>query len=95
VLQDTSDPTKTASDFVENKLDDAYKSNNVDSINQCVNIVASSINTANCTLAPDCMSLNRTLCSAVSHTCGPCLHGFIGILFVNILLSVIIILCKY
>ena len=92
-MQDTSfDPTKAASDFLDNKLDDAFKSNNVDSINQCVNIAASSINTANCTLAPDCISLNRTLCSAVSHTCGPCLLGFIGILFVNILLSVIIIL---
>ena len=37
------------------------------------------VDTANCTLAPDCASINRQDCSAVSHTCGACLDGYTGV----------------
>jgi hypothetical protein len=37
------------------------------------------LNEKNCSLAPDCASLNREDCSETSHTCGSCLDGYTGI----------------
>jgi hypothetical protein len=36
------------------------------------------VDSTNCSWSPDCASLNRNDCSAVSHTCGECLPGFEG-----------------
>lgn len=37
------------------------------------------LNSANCTIAPNCTALYREACFDVSHTCGPCLDGFSGV----------------
>ena len=41
--------------------------------------LASSMAAVNCTLAPDCASLNRTSCLEMPQTCSSCLDGYIGI----------------
>ena len=37
--------------------------------------ILESVSAVNCTLAPNCTAYNRQDCSAVSHTCGPCLSS--------------------
>jgi hypothetical protein len=32
----------------------------------------------NCSLSPNCTALGRNLCSAIPHTCGECLSGYLG-----------------
>ncbi|RYH25806.1 hypothetical protein EON65_15265, partial [archaeon] len=42
-------------------------------------ISASSLSFGNCSLAPNCSSLNRQECLLTKHTCGRCLDGYLGI----------------
>ena len=51
---------------------------NTDLTSAVVNTIALSVNQVNCTDAPNCNSLNRTSCSTVAHTCGPCKEGYLG-----------------
>ena len=39
---------------------------------------STSLNSVNCSLAPDCQSLNREECFSTTHSCGRCVDGFIG-----------------
>ena len=52
---------------------------NPDLTSSVVNAVASSLNSANCTLSPNCSTLNRAPCSLVAQTCGDCVPGYLGI----------------
>jgi hypothetical protein len=52
---------------------------NINAVYQLVNTVASKLNRRNCSLAPNCISLNRGLCSSVANTCSSCLDGFKGV----------------
>ena len=60
-------------------LADAEATLNPDLTSSVVNAVASHLNSANCTLALNCIVLNRTTCSSVAQTCGPCIDGYLGI----------------
>ena len=44
-----------------------------------INAASSSLNSANCSLAPNCIAINRTACSTVPQTCGSCFDGYLGI----------------
>jgi hypothetical protein len=44
-----------------------------DSLKQAILSVAVFMNSGNCSNAPDCFMLNRSPCSSVVNTCGPCL----------------------
>ena len=61
------------------KLDGAASAYDTDLTTAIVGAVAVTLNTANCTLVPDCNALNRSQCSSVMHTCGPCVEGYLGI----------------
>lgn len=51
----------------------------VSSMQQSLAIATSVVNSAvDCSRAPDCQSLNRTRCAAVSNQCGPCVEGYVG-----------------
>jgi len=50
-----------------------------DHLIQLVSVYAITLNSVDCTLAPDCLSLHRLSCSAVPHTCGACWKGYAGI----------------
>jgi hypothetical protein len=50
-----------------------------DEIESLASVASALLNAVNCTLAPNCTSLNRYDCSGVDHTCGGCLsEAFIG-----------------
>ena len=69
----------TLKSALSQRLDEAAATLNPDLTSSVVNAVSLSLNAANCTLAPDCMSLNRTLCTTVAQTCGDGLNGFLGV----------------
>lgn len=56
----------------------AFSSSDVDKAIQIVNVVASSVNIVDCSLANStyCSSLNRELCEQVPNTCGSCYSGY-------------------
>ena len=62
------------------KLQHASSSLDTDLTSAVINTVATSINAANCSLAPNCTVLHRNPCSSVPHTCGPCLDGYLGVI---------------
>jgi hypothetical protein len=51
----------------------AQASGNVDGLKQAISVLSTSLNSVNCTLAPNCTSLNRFDCAATAQTCGTCL----------------------
>ena len=61
------------------QLGEAEATLNPDLTSSVVNAVASSLNSANCTLSPNCSTLNRAPCSLVAQTCGDCVPGYLGI----------------
>ena len=58
--------------LLSSSLSNLGASNNVDDIKQASSVGLYLLNKVNCTLAPDCKSLNRNPCSRQSHTCGSC-----------------------
>jgi hypothetical protein len=51
----------------------------VDGMKQVISIVASTLTSVNCSLAPNCTELNRFSCGSTAQTCGACLSDeFIG-----------------
>jgi hypothetical protein len=57
---------------------DAAELQKLEGIGQIVGAVAESLNSADCTEAPDCAVLNRKGCKRRRATCGACLIGFLG-----------------
>ena len=53
----------------------AVGSSSADGIKQSNAVGSYLLNTVNCTLAPNCSSLNRLDCYRTAHTCGDCLSG--------------------
>ena len=75
-------PCKDLSSLRDKMLDAlavAANSYDSDGTYQTANAVISRLTAANCSLAPDCLALNRHVCSSVAHTCGYCEDGYIGI----------------
>ena len=75
-------PTKSLNALqsaLSQQLDEAEATLNPDLTFSVVNAASLSLNAANCSLAPDCASLNRTLCSTVAQTCGICFDGYLGV----------------
>ena len=66
-------------DKMRDALAVAANSYDSDGTYQTANAVISRLTAANCSLAPDCLALNRHVCSSVAHTCGYCVDGYIGI----------------
>ena len=52
----------------------------VDSTKKAISSATAVVNTVDCTSAPNCTALNRSICSQVAQTCGPCLFegSFVG-----------------
>ena len=48
------------------------------SVTKSIFVVSSILNNVNCSNTFNCSQLNRQNCKSVSHTCGPCLLGFLG-----------------
>jgi hypothetical protein len=57
----------------------AFSSGDVNLAFQTVNNVASTINIANCSAAPNCIDLNRYDCSMTRATCGNCFEWYSGV----------------
>ena len=57
---------------------DAAELQKLEGIGQIVGAVAESLNSADCTEAPDCAALNRKGCKKRRATCGACLIGYLG-----------------
>lgn len=51
---------------------------NVDETKQTISLATAALNSANCTGAPACSTLNRQQCLKTSNQCGACLPGFVG-----------------
>jgi hypothetical protein len=52
---------------------------NPDDIKQSTGVISYLLNVVNCTVTPNCATLNRQGCANVDHTCGPCLSDdYIG-----------------
>jgi hypothetical protein len=58
-----------------NQSQQALKSSNVDAIKQAANINTYLLNRVDCSLAPNCSSLLRHVCSTTPQTCGACLSS--------------------
>jgi hypothetical protein len=69
--------TLTTADLSD-RLDNLYSVDSVDATKKALAIITSTINTINCTMAPDCGALNRQSCSSVSGSCGECDSGYVG-----------------
>jgi hypothetical protein len=50
----------------------------LDDLIKGVNIASSLLNAPNCSLSPNCTTLNRFPCLSTSHTCGPCDVSFVS-----------------
>jgi hypothetical protein len=76
----TKDTTLNATEvdaFVRSQL--LAASADADAIKQATALSSYLLNAVNCTLAPNCTSLNRRACASTPHTCGPCLTAlYIG-----------------
>jgi hypothetical protein len=63
-------------DMVETALDIQAKDiRDADLIKQAIALSAALLNTVDCSLAPNCSSLNRLGCTTVPNTCGPCISN--------------------
>jgi hypothetical protein len=50
-----------------------------DGLSQVLNPVSTTLNSVNCSGAPDCNTLNREHCIATVNTCGSCMSGYVGV----------------
>ena len=66
--------------LVSSKLSDALSSPDLDATRQVLAVVASIINTVDCSGANStfCSTMNRNYCTTVANTCGECLSGFVS-----------------
>jgi hypothetical protein len=77
VSRDTTLNATEVDAFVRSQLSAA--SADADAIKQATALSSYLLNAANCTVAPNCTSLNRRACTSTPHTCGPCLSArYIG-----------------
>ncbi len=65
---------------VGDSLASAFSSGNSDGALLVMNSLSSSINGVNCTLAPDCATMNRDSCLLTPQTCGSCKSGYLGVI---------------
>jgi hypothetical protein len=55
-------------------------SGNVDGLKQAISVLSTTLNTVNCSAAPNCTALNRFDCASTAHTCGPCFSSsYVGL----------------
>ena len=67
------------SQMLKVKLDTAASAYDIDFTTATIGSMTIALNAVNCSLAPDCRALNRSQCTNVRHTCGPCLDDYMGI----------------
>ncbi|CAM9463784.1 unnamed protein product, partial [Ectocarpus sp. 12 AP-2014] len=71
------------STLVEAVATEALAAGDTDTVMQVLDVASSSLNAANCTVAPDCAALNRDDCGTdglrEDNTCGECVSGFAGV----------------
>jgi len=75
-------PTKITAELTSltaSRLSDAIQTYDIDKIYQVIGGVTGSLNNGNCSVAPNCTALNRSPCTSVKNTCGPCLSGYLGL----------------
>ena len=65
--------------ILSDALTTAFSSGDINLAFQTVNNVATSVNSVNCTHAPNCTAYHRDLCLSTPHTCGGCEAGYKGI----------------
>jgi hypothetical protein len=57
----------------------AIASSDAQVLKQIIGASVSSVNSVDCSEAPDCASINREICSTTASTCGSCKSGYYGI----------------
>jgi hypothetical protein len=68
--------TSLAATFIASSLSSTSRSSaSVDDLMKGTAIASYLLNSANCSLSPNCTALNRFPCYSTSHTCGPCLSS--------------------
>jgi len=68
------------SSIVESTLEPSLIPSTWNSVIGVMNALTHSLNEVNCSVLLDCGQLHRAPCSAVAHTCGSCLPGFVGVI---------------
>jgi hypothetical protein len=66
--------------YLLNGLNESQVSSNPEDLKSTLSSTSTVLNRANCSAAPDCMSLHRLPCSSTEGTCGDCESGFVGLL---------------
>jgi hypothetical protein len=64
---------------VNSSITNAIASSDFSSAFQFINLASTSLIVSDCSMAPDCASLNRESCFSTPATCGSCLEGFVGV----------------
>jgi hypothetical protein len=68
--------TSLAATFIASSLSSTSRSSaSVDDLMKGTAIASYLLNSANCSLSPNCTALNRLPCYSTSHTCGPCVSS--------------------
>jgi len=55
------------------------RSANAEGVGLVVTAALGSLNSVDCSTAPDCAALGRNLCTYTANTCGSCINGFYGV----------------
>ena len=66
------------SSIVSEQLTQANGETDSSVVKKIINVASSSMNNVNCSLAPNCTSLNRGSCFKLAGTCGECLSSYVG-----------------
>jgi hypothetical protein len=66
------------SGIVNSLLDDAADDADTDRVSQVSSAASQSLDSKNCSMAPNCTDIFRKSCSSVPHTCSGCIDGYYG-----------------
>ena len=70
----------TINQFLQNSVEEGAFNYDYDFVLAAIRAGVTSILYGNCSLAPNCTAIHRLDCSLISHTCGSCQEGYLGIL---------------
>ena len=59
-------------------FDNSAQADNIDGTKRALATTTSTLNSVDCSLAPDCAEHNREECSTIANMCGACKNGYVG-----------------
>ena len=79
-LQNDTLPSSYINNLLQRLLEEATFNNNFDLVLATIRAGVTSTLFGNCSSAPNCTAIHRFDCTLISHTCGSCQDGYVGIL---------------